>query len=266
LKNQKKPAWNYHLEGDGMTEIDYYAILGVSREATPMEIKKAYRDLAEKYHPDKVEHLGDKLKELASEEMRKINYAREILLDEESRKQYDEKLAMEQVGAKESNVGTYNCPSCQQAFTAEYGDEPLIYQCPVCHAQVTVEKPSGEQGRIAAPPPPQQPPPGQQPAGVGVVGGVRPQQPPAGVREQTIGAPPPPQQPPQQPPPDKPPLPKMNKYDIYREALLRALADGVITKDEQNMLNGLSSSLDISYDEHNQILHEIRKKRKFIKI
>ena len=252
-----------------MTETDYYAILGVSREATPAEIKKAYRDLAEKYHPDKVEHLGDKLKELASEEMRKINYAREILLDEESRRQYDEKLAMEEGGAKESNVGTYNCPSCQQAFTAEYGDEPLIYQCPVCHAQVTVEKPSGEQGRIAAPPPPQQPIPGQQPPGVGTVGGVRPQQPPPGVREQSYGAsqPPPQPPPPQQPPPGQVPhVPKMSKYDIYREALLRALADGVITKDEQNMLNGLSGSLDISYDEHNQILNEIRKKRKFIKI
>lgn len=249
-----------------MSEIDYYAILGVSRKATSDEIKKAYRHLAEKYHPDKVEHLGPKLKELASEEMRKINYAREILLDEESRKQYDEKLAADEGITRGTNVGTYYCPNCKQAFTAEYADVPLIYQCPICHAHVTVEKPIGEQGRISAPSPPGQQP-SQPPPGAGRIGAQQPQQP--GIRDQSIGVTTPPktQEPPQaQQQQSQPSMPRLNKYDIYREALLRALADGVITKDEQNMLNGLSRSLDISYDEHNQILNEIRKKRKFIKI
>lgn len=256
-----------------MPEVDYYAVLGVKRDATEAEIKKAYRDLAEKYHPDKVEHLGGKLKELASEEMRKINYAREVLLDPESRKQYDEKLIAQEV-EEGTHTANYTCPSCHQVFVAEYADVPLIYQCPICHAEVTVEKPSGDFTKISVPPPPQAsggqqgpPQPGVRPQG------IPPQQPPGpGIREQyqpsSTHPPVRGSSQPQQagPPGQEATTPAMNKYDIYREALLRALADGVITKDEQNMLNGLSQMLEISYDEHTQILNDIRKKRKFIKI
>jgi hypothetical protein len=233
-----------------LPDVDYYAVLGVARDASPAEIKKAYRDLAEKYHPDKVTHLGDKLRELAAEEMKKLNYAREILLDDDSRKEYDAKLATDEAEVGAENVANYTCPNCKQLFSAEYTDQPLIYQCPICHGQVTVEKPTGSFGRISAPPPPKPKPP--QP-------GV------SRMSDQQV----PPAPPPQPPPPEQPPtqdLPKLNKYDIYREALLRALDDGVITRDEQSMLNGLSQSLDISKDEHDHLMYEIRKKRKFIKI
>ena len=63
---------------------DYYDILGVPRTATADEIKKAYRKLAVKYHPDK--NPGD----TAAEEMfKKINTAYDVLGDEEKRRQYD---------------------------------------------------------------------------------------------------------------------------------------------------------------------------------
>ena len=63
---------------------DYYEILGVSKTATTEEIKKAYRKLAAKYHPDK--NPGDKH---AEEMFKQINEAHSVLTDPEKRKLYD---------------------------------------------------------------------------------------------------------------------------------------------------------------------------------
>ena len=67
-----------------MTTQDYYTVLGVQRNATPEEIKKAYRKLAVKYHPDK-----NQGKKEAEEKFKQINEAYEVLSDEEKRKKYD---------------------------------------------------------------------------------------------------------------------------------------------------------------------------------
>ncbi len=64
---------------------DYYKILGVSKSAGQDEIKKAYRKLAIKYHPDKTQ--GDKAKE---EKFKEISEAYEVLGDPEKRKKYDQ--------------------------------------------------------------------------------------------------------------------------------------------------------------------------------
>jgi curved DNA-binding protein len=70
--------------GARMNFKDYYKVLGVSRTATPEEIKKAYRTLALKYHPDKTK--GDKT---AEEKFKDINEANEVLSDPEKRGKYD---------------------------------------------------------------------------------------------------------------------------------------------------------------------------------
>ncbi|GAG09268.1 unnamed protein product, partial [marine sediment metagenome] len=63
---------------------DYYKILGVNKNATKEELKKAYRKLALKYHPDK--NKGDKD---AEEKFKKVNEAYAVLSNDKKRKQYD---------------------------------------------------------------------------------------------------------------------------------------------------------------------------------
>ena len=64
---------------------DYYKILEIDKKATPAEVKKAYRTLAKKNHPDK--NLADKK---AEERFKLINEANEVLGNADKRKQYDE--------------------------------------------------------------------------------------------------------------------------------------------------------------------------------
>ena len=74
--------------GDEMAEKrDYYEVLGVDKTADEKEIKKAYRKLARKYHPDVVEE--DK-KEEATEKFKEISEAYAVLSDEEKRQRYDQ--------------------------------------------------------------------------------------------------------------------------------------------------------------------------------
>src|SRR6059036_2376068 len=66
-----------------MDSRGYYAILGASQDANFQEIKKSYRKLAKKYHPDRNKSPH------AEETIKKINEAFEILSDKRKRKQYD---------------------------------------------------------------------------------------------------------------------------------------------------------------------------------
>lgn len=67
-----------------MAFIDYYKILGVDQSATKEDIKKAYRKLARKHHPD----VNPNDKE-AEQKFKEINEAHEVLSDPEKRKKYD---------------------------------------------------------------------------------------------------------------------------------------------------------------------------------
>ncbi len=66
---------------------DYYDILGVDRNASDDELKKAYRKLARQYHPDL--QAGDHQKKSSEEKFKEVNEAYEVLSDQEKRKRYD---------------------------------------------------------------------------------------------------------------------------------------------------------------------------------
>lgn len=83
---------------------DYYAILGVSRDASDEDIKKAFRKLARRYHPDVA-----KDKKIAEEKFKEINEAYEVLGDPAKRQKYDT------LGANWNQAGFQPPPGWEQA-------------------------------------------------------------------------------------------------------------------------------------------------------
>lgn len=99
-----------------MAAKDYYAILGVDKNATEDDIKKAYRTLVKKYHPDL--HPNDKE---AAEKFKEINEANEILSDEKKRKQYDFEREHPNMGGF-AGAGTSGFSGASGGFEDIFGD------------------------------------------------------------------------------------------------------------------------------------------------
>ena len=102
-----------------MALTDYYKILGISKKATEAEIKKAYRKLARKYHPDL--NPNDKV---AEKKFKEINEANEVLSDPKNRKKYDEygehwQHAEEYEKAKQQQSHQRSTQGSSQSYTQE---------------------------------------------------------------------------------------------------------------------------------------------------
>jgi len=104
-----------------MGKKDYYKVLGVNESASQDEIKKAYRKLARKYHPDV--NPGDKV---AEEKFKEISEAYEVLSDPEKRKQYDQFGTFDFNG---SGFGGFNEGNYKSyTFTGDGGDFSKIFE------------------------------------------------------------------------------------------------------------------------------------------
>ena len=101
-----------------MSKRDYYESLGVSKSADEKEIKKAYKKLAMKYHPDRT--AGDKAKE---EMFKEIQEAYEVLKDDQKRAAYDQygHAAFEQGGHGGGGGGGFGGGGFGQDFGDIFG-------------------------------------------------------------------------------------------------------------------------------------------------
>lgn len=99
-------------------ETDYYKLLGVSKDATVREIRKAFKTLAVKLHPDKNKDDPD-----ADKNFIKLTRAYEVLKDPDNRKQYD--LFGDQTDSSQysKNYHSYNY---YRYHFGIYDDDPLI--------------------------------------------------------------------------------------------------------------------------------------------
>jgi molecular chaperone DnaJ len=97
-------------------EKDYYKVLGVPKDATEAEIKKAYRKLAREYHPD-----ANKGNTKAEERFKEISEANDILGDPKKRKEYDEARALFGNGALFDRQGRPG-PGAGGSFNFDLGD------------------------------------------------------------------------------------------------------------------------------------------------
>jgi molecular chaperone DnaJ len=98
-------------------EKDYYKSLGVPKNATAPEIKKAYRKLARQYHPD-----ANKNDAKAEEKFKEISEAYDVLSDEKRRKEYDEARSLFGGGGFRVPTGSPGGANGQGGFTFDIGD------------------------------------------------------------------------------------------------------------------------------------------------
>ena len=99
--------------------IDYYELLGIKKNASVEEIKKAYRDMVKKYHPD-INKSSDASKIIIS-----LNEAKETLLDEDKRKEYDEllneiKYSKQYTTSKENNTYKEKTKEYKENYSESY--------------------------------------------------------------------------------------------------------------------------------------------------
>ncbi|XP_023210805.1 protein tumorous imaginal discs, mitochondrial-like isoform X1 [Centruroides sculpturatus] len=113
------PICNFHTSATFHKKKDYYDVLGVSRNSSQKEIKKAYYQLAKKYHPDTNKDPQ------AAKKFQEVSEAYEVLSDDARRKQYDQWGTSTDFGAGGPNAGFQGFQSTidpEELFRKIFGD------------------------------------------------------------------------------------------------------------------------------------------------
>ncbi|XP_076286999.1 uncharacterized protein LOC143212268 [Lasioglossum baleicum] len=105
----------------GASSIDYYDILGCTKESSTEDIKRAYHALALKYHPDKNLLEPDRIK------FQRISEAWNVLRDSTSRREYD--VVQKQMELDSDNAPVHARISVNELETIDNKEDTFVYRC-----------------------------------------------------------------------------------------------------------------------------------------
>ena len=121
--------------------IDYYSLLGIAPDASPGEIRDAFRSAAQAWHSDRWSGASEQRRAHAEEMMKRVNAAREVLRDPGRRAEYDSRLRRS--GAARTAAGTSR-PGTPRAGNRDR----IVLACPQCDAEHPLANPKGKWIRL----------------------------------------------------------------------------------------------------------------------
>ena len=122
------------------TRRTYYQILNVNTQATTEEIRRSARSLSEKYHPDRVAHLDEKLRKEYEQRIKAVNEAKQVLCDPVARQKYNRRLRNAFLMAAPKKTQATNVPVITMEVIED--EEEAQLECPDCCENFNVSKQS----------------------------------------------------------------------------------------------------------------------------
>jgi hypothetical protein len=215
-----------------MKQVDYYSVLGVPRDATNTQIRRAFLDLHESIVKMQESGVGEVDMEIEKLKLKLARNALETLTNPEARARHDRKLdAGKAADLKNMELLRYTCYACSKEFVCPGIENSHVTFCPHCDTQNLLNPPPVNKNIIWS----------HSSAGEDG-GGPDPSRSTEGARNMSLQG-------------RKPTA--GNLGEVYKEALKRAIEDGVITEDEENILDGLREIIGVSKAEHMMLMERL---------
>lgn len=268
MRGVATPLSDIRTTGDmTMDIVNYYEVLGVPKNAKKGEIRKAFRKVEKAVESESEMVLDTEEWGRAERRLLTARQAMETLLDPRRRREHDkliDRMGSEEPDDEPGEKLFYFCFNCSQAFASPVIDRASVSDCPSCGAQNLLNPPVKEEAPHtppkAHPVPPQPDAPHTMVQHTPLSKGYDPW--PSSIKGELknepltidIEAEERPKKPKRRAPGVRPLMgekpPGADLKSVYKEALRRALKDGVITEDEEYILEGLRSMLGITEMEH----------------